>query len=63
MSFAIANQNVAEYIRKCPELVGNYFSSLSVRLEYKQISLIAYWLTYDIECLTVKLHINLFCLH
>ena len=63
MSFAIANQNVAEYIRKCPELDGNYFASLPVRLKYKQISLISYRLAYGIECLTVKLHINLFCLH
>ena len=34
MSFATANQNVAEYIRKCRgELDGNYFASLPVRLK------------------------------
>ena len=37
MSFATANQNVAEYIRKCPELDGNYFTSLPVRLKYTQM--------------------------
>ena len=55
--------NTLVYIRKSPELDGNYFASLPVRLKYKQISLVAYRLAYGIECLTVKLHINLFCLH
>ena len=32
MSFATGNQNVAEYIRKCLELDGNYFASLPVRI-------------------------------
>ena len=26
-SFTTANQNVGEYIRKCPELDGNYFAN------------------------------------
>ena len=62
MSFATANQNVAEYIRKCPELDGNYFASLPVRLKYKQISLIAYRLAYGIECLTDCISICFVCI-
>ena len=56
-SYVICNSQSECSIRKCPELDGNSFASLPVRLKYKQICLIAYRLAYGIECLTVKLHI------